>query len=147
MVGHAVVIGARARGHHNAPRLGVGHGDVLVACAQRANQRERGQCIDLRRAQAHGTDGQHRPHAGAVLRNGSGGLRCVGSVDHFEGLGHLGDVLFRQKHEGKQNGLHSATGRDKTGVQTSEQSRLASGGRDGRDRPLKRHPAQAGHGG
>ena len=42
----------------------------------------------------------------AVLRDGSGGLRRVRGVDHFKGLGHLGDVLFRQKHEGEKDGLH-----------------------------------------
>ena len=67
---------------------------------------ERGQRIDLRRAQAHRTNGEHHPHAAAVLRDGGCGLRCIGGVDHFKGLGHLGDVLFRQKHEGEKDGLH-----------------------------------------
>ena len=90
----------------DTPGLGVVHRHVLVTGAQRANEGERGQRIDLRRAQAHRTNGEHHPHAAAVLRDGGCGLRCIGGVDHFKGLGHLGDVLFRQKHEGKQDGLH-----------------------------------------
>ena len=106
MVGHAVVIGARTRSHHDAPGLGVVHRHVLVTGAERANEGERGQRIDLRRAQAHRTDGEHHTHAAAVLRDGSCCLRRVGCVDHFKGLGHLRDVLFRQEHEGEKDGFH-----------------------------------------
>ena len=45
---------------------------------------------------------QHRQ----PLARGGYGLWRVGRVDHFKDLGHLGDVLFRQKHEGEKDGLH-----------------------------------------
>ena len=41
-----------------------------------------------------------------MLCDGGSGLGGIGGVDDLKGLGHLGDVLFRQKHEGEKDGLH-----------------------------------------
>ena len=47
MIGHAIVVGAGARDHGHATRLRMGDIDVLVAGAERADERELRKTIDL----------------------------------------------------------------------------------------------------
>ncbi|MNV83465.1 hypothetical protein D3C71_1772740 [compost metagenome] len=109
MVGHAIVVGARAIGHHNATRLGVLHGNVLVPGAQRADERQLGQRVDLRGAETRGADGQHRGDARAVCGDGRCGLGRVRCVDQIKRLRQLGAVVVGEEHEGEQDGLHGKT--------------------------------------
>ena len=78
VVGHTVVVGARPGSHHNATRLGVVYRHVFIASTQHADQRERGQRVDLRGRQADGADGERYPHARAVFSNRGRSLRCIG---------------------------------------------------------------------
>ena len=101
-------MGARTGGHHDATRLGVVYRHVFIASTQHADQRERGQRIDLRGRQANGPNRERYPHARAVFSNRGRSLRRIGRVDNFKHLGHLGAVFFRQESEGKQDRLHTS---------------------------------------
>ena len=91
-----------------AARLGVVYRHVFITSTQHADQREGRQRVDLRWRQANGPNGERYPHARAVFSNRGRSLRCIGRVDHFKHLGHLGTVFFREKSEGKQDRLHTS---------------------------------------
>ncbi|MDR6216348.1 hypothetical protein QE399_004037 [Paracidovorax wautersii] len=102
VVGHAVVVGARAVGHDDAARAGGVQGDVLVAGAQGADQFQRRHHGDLLGRQPRGADGQHRAETLALGGDGRRAFRRGGGIDQVINGGYLRLVQRRHAVEDEQ---------------------------------------------
>ncbi|MCY1537452.1 hypothetical protein D9M68_729470 [compost metagenome] len=105
VVGHAVVVGARAVGGGDAACARDLERHALVARAHAADQLERRHGVDLGGREADDADGQHRAELGAVLGDGGGALGVAEGVGHVVDLGNLGLVGAREAVEHQQGNL------------------------------------------